>query len=290
MHTGPNSPNSVPEQGPERGVRRALDLTADCSSCVGLCCVALAFVKSADFGFDKAAGEPCTHLDDDFRCNIHPHLRESGFKGCTVFDCFGAGQKVTQETFGGRSWREQPEVGAQMFAVFPVMRHLHELLWFIEQALALPGVAETDLIAAREETEALTHLSADRILTLDVNAHRDRISPVLTRASAHVRVNARPRSAGPMRRRIRPGADLMGVNLAGADLRGADLRGARLIAADLRGADLRGADLIGADVRDTNIERADLSTALFVTQAQLNAASGDASTRLPTGLTRPGHW
>ena len=61
----------------------------------------------------------------------------------------------------------------------------------------------------------------------------------------------------------------------GADLRGADLRGCDLIGADLRGADLRGADLRGA---------------LFLLQSQLDAAVGDAATRLDAAFTRPGHW
>jgi hypothetical protein len=76
----------------------------------------------------------------------------------------------------------------------------------------------------------------------------------------------------------------------GADLRGADLRGALLIGADLRAADLRGADVIGADLRGANLAGADLSTALFLIQSQLDAASGDATTKLPPRLTRPAHW
>jgi uncharacterized protein YjbI with pentapeptide repeats len=78
--------------------------------------------------------------------------------------------------------------------------------------------------------------------------------------------------------------------LRGAGLRAANLRGAYLIGADLRGADLRGADLIGADLRGARLAGADLRGALFLTQAQLDAAGGDAATRLPAGLTRPGHW
>ena len=72
----------------ERGL-----LAADCANCAGLCCVALAFTRSADFAFDKPAGDPCVNLLDDFRCDIHPDLRDRGFKGCTVFDCLGAGQR-----------------------------------------------------------------------------------------------------------------------------------------------------------------------------------------------------
>ena len=49
-------------------------------------------------------------------------------------------------------------------------------------------------------------------------------------------------------------------------------------------------DLLGADLRDADLRGCDLSTALFLTQPQVNSARGDASTRLPTGLARPGHW
>ncbi|NDL55912.1 hypothetical protein [Phytoactinopolyspora mesophila] len=42
--------------------------------------------------------QPCTNLLVDFSCGIRPGLREQGFPGCAVFDCFGAGQQVTQVT------------------------------------------------------------------------------------------------------------------------------------------------------------------------------------------------
>jgi len=68
------------------------------------------------------------------------------------------------------------------------------------------------------------------------------------------------------------------------------LRGACLIAADLRGADLSGTDLIGADFRDADIRGADLTKSIFLTQAQLNTAKGDAGTKLLPSFTRPAHW
>ncbi|ERK69972.1 hypothetical protein N136_03695, partial [Leifsonia aquatica ATCC 14665] len=114
-------------------------LSADCANCAGLCCVALAFAKSADFAFDKPAGDPCVNLDDDFLCRIHPQLRDRGFKGCTVFDCFGAGQHVTQHTFGGATWHDGGTTRDGMFAVFPIVRQLHELLWYLREALRLPA-------------------------------------------------------------------------------------------------------------------------------------------------------
>lgn len=263
------------------------DLRADCANCFGLCCVALTLTASADFAINKEAGDPCPNLRDDFRCGIHTQLRPKGFSGCTVYDCFGAGQKVSQETYAGRDWRAAPESAQQMFQVFPVMRRLHELLWYLTEALALPaaGPLHAELRSALDTTERLTHSSADVLTELDVSVHRDEVASLLLRASELVRA-AVPRR----KKRNQRGADLIGARMRGADLRGADLRGAYLIAADLRGADLRLADLIGADFRDADLSGADLTESLFLTQAQLNAAKGDAATKLPPPLTRPTHW
>jgi len=105
----------------------SLELRPDCEACCGLCCVAPTFVASRDFAIDKDAGKPCPNLTAEFRCGIHDRLRAEGFPGCVAYDCFGAGQKVTQVTFGGGDWRQSPQIAAQMFEVFGVMRQLHAL-------------------------------------------------------------------------------------------------------------------------------------------------------------------
>ncbi|MER7485815.1 pentapeptide repeat-containing protein [Streptomyces sp. NPDC126497] len=252
------------------------DLRADCTACFGLCCVALPFARSADFAVDKPAGRPCSNLRQDFRCGIHARLRDEGYPGCTVFDCFGAGQKVSQVTFGGTDWRRAPQTARAMFEVFPVMRQLHELLHYVTEALGLAAArpVHKELRKALARIDGLTRGSAESITALDVNALRGEVNPLLLRASELARARV------PGRRRNHRGADLIGANLSGADLRGASLRGALLVAADLGGADLRDADLRGAD----------LTGALFLTQAQLNAARGDAATALPPALGRPAHW
>ncbi|MEU1200588.1 pentapeptide repeat-containing protein [Streptomyces sp. NPDC005813] len=268
--------------------RRLELLTADCGECFGLCCVALPFSRSADFALDKDAGRPCPNLKTDFRCGIHTRLRQEGFTGCTVYDCFGAGQKVSQVTFGGQDWRSGSAARArQMFDVFPVVRQLHELLWYLSESLTLPAArpVHADARRALDETERLTRLSPRELADLDVGAHRREVNVLLLRVSELARAGV-----GRGRKKDRRGADLMGARLKGADLRGADLRGAYLIAADLTGADLRGADLIGADLRDTDLTDADLTGAFFLTQPQLNAARGSADTGLPESVTRPGHW
>ncbi|HEU4546906.1 MAG TPA: pentapeptide repeat-containing protein, partial [Microlunatus sp.] len=91
------------------------DLRADCGRCSALCCVALPYAASADFAYDKPAGRPCRHLDD-VSCSIHAQLPERGFPGCTVFDCLGAGQQVTQHTYDGVTWRDRPDLAGEIFA------------------------------------------------------------------------------------------------------------------------------------------------------------------------------
>ncbi|MFB7174410.1 pentapeptide repeat-containing protein [Streptomyces sp. NPDC056254] len=261
-------------------------LQADCENCFALCCVALPFAKSTDFAVNKPAGTPCQNLRQDFRCGIHTRLRDQGFQGCTVFDCFGAGQQVSQVTFGGRDWRTHPAGRAEMFDVFPVMRRLHELLFYVDQALGLPDAAQVhpELRRLLAETEQWTRADAAALVALDVAELRGRINTLLLKTSELVRAKV------PGRRKNHRGADLMGARLSGANLRGANLRGAYLIAADLSRADLRTADLIGADLRDANLRGADLRGAVFLTQPQLNAAQGDPATRIPPPLTRPTHW
>jgi pentapeptide repeat protein len=245
--------------------------------------VALPFAASADFAITKAPGQPCPNLQQDYRCGIHSTLRERGFPGCTVFDCFGAGQKVSQVTFAGESWRDSPGTAKRMFQVFPVMRQLHELLWYLTEALPLPAASSLhqQLRDLLEETEKLTVSPPQTLIELDVPAHRQKVNALLLETSERVR------GRGGKNRR---GADLIGAKLRNADLQAASLRGAYLIGADLRGADLRTADLIGADLRDADLSGADLTGSIFLTQAQLNAARGDNRTRLPAALQRPIHW
>ena len=258
-------------------------LRADCGRCFGLCCVAPGSARSADFAFDKPAGEPCRHLGG-FACTVHDRLRDLGMPGCTTYDCFGAGQHVAQGTFGGRDWREHPETAGPMFRVLGVMRALHELLWLLAEARALSAAAPLhgDLDAAYAATSRLTDGTAETLEALDVDAHRGEVAELLRRASGLARAGL----DGPDHR----GADLAGRGLRGADLRGADLRGALLVGADLRDADLRLADVTGADLRGADVSGTDLTETLFVSQQQANAARGDAGTRLPQTLDRPPHW
>jgi uncharacterized protein YjbI with pentapeptide repeats len=270
-------------------------LKADCDRCIGLCCVAPTFVASADFAISKPAGHPCPNLGDDHRCDIHNKLRQSGFPGCTVFDCFGAGQQITQVTFAGSHWRQGNPVAAEMFAAFEVMRQLYESLWYLSEARTLLTSAEshlddangdllTQVDAAYRRAEQLTVGKARELQVLDTDGFRREIGLLLGRVSEFVRA---PYAGSASDHR---NGDLIEAKLNGANLRGANLRGAYLIGADLRKADLRRADLLGADLRATDVRDADLSTALFLTQPQIDAARGSRGTAIPATLNRPAHW
>ncbi len=116
----------------------AVTLRADCTRCAALCCVGLAFDRSDLFGFDKPAGEPCRHLSGQGGCNIHAEREARGFGGCVAYDCLGAGQYVTQQLFGGRSWRDDPSLLRPMMEAFAAVREVHEMVSILREAAALP--------------------------------------------------------------------------------------------------------------------------------------------------------
>ncbi|MGE8017384.1 pentapeptide repeat-containing protein [Peribacillus frigoritolerans] len=267
-------------------------LRADCENCFGLCCVALPYAKSADFAFDKDGGTPCSNLQSDYRCGIHESLRAKGYKGCTVYECFGAGQKVSQLTYDGNDWRDNPALAKEMFEVFPIMQQLHEMLCYLNEALNLEDAEPLyrELQAAFEDTEYLTKQSSKSIMDLNVPAHRTIVNDLLLRTSEMVRAKVSIKKNKKKPNKIGRGSDLIGAKLRGADLRGANLRGALLIASDLREADMRVTDLIGADFRDADLSGADLTGSFFITQAQINSAKGDKKTKLPHSLRIPDHW
>lgn len=77
-------------------------------------------------------------------------------------------------------------------------------------------------------------------------------------------------------------SNLFGLRLNRANLRDANLQRAIAVGAFFGSSYLGGADLSGA-----NFSGADLSLARGLLQTQLNAACGDAHTRLPKGLIIP---
>lgn len=269
-----------------------MNLVADCAACVGLCCVSPALTASADFALTKPAGRPCVHLGADSSCGIHSSLRSRGFPGCVAYDCFGAGQRTVSLLGPVRSPR--------MLRVYEVLRQLHELLFYLSDALGRPAAAPVHAELSRHRSVITDLTSAETLDSTDPAAHRADVAPLLRRASALVRSAdpGRPSSARADLRRPgagrigadHRGADLSGRDLTGVDLARADLSTAYLLGASLHDADLRTADFLGADLRGADLGGADLTGALYLTRTQIGGARGDTRTTLPTGLARPAHW
>ena len=154
-------------------------LCTDCEQCAALCCVTPAFDNSEEFAIDKPNCTPCPHLEPDNQCRIHGQRREKGFGGCIVYDCNGAGQRVTQEVFGGRSWRDHPDLLPAMARAFTTMCEIHRLAGLLVEAQKMPLDAEErqtadkllqELVPSKPWTEELLSLfdrsdGADRVQT-----------------------------------------------------------------------------------------------------------------------------
>lgn len=108
--------------------------------------MALAIDEGDDFAIDKPAGLPCPNLDVEMGCSLYGRLEAEGFRGCARYECQGAGQRVTQEVFEGRNWRDEPDLAQPMIAAFAAMRKVHEGLELLAAAarLDLPASLEAE--------------------------------------------------------------------------------------------------------------------------------------------------
>ncbi len=148
---------------------------ADCSRCAALCCVAFAFDKSEAFAIDKPADTPCPNLGPRNRCRIHDKRKAKGFSGCIGYDCAGAGQRVTQDLFDGRSWRDDLSLLQPMTEAFADMRAAIDLEDLLAAASALPLNAAdqnrlSDLQAAFTAQQPWTRQSLPTLHTSDLPA------------------------------------------------------------------------------------------------------------------------
>ena len=127
-------------------------------------CIILFSIRRFSSGQD--AGKPCPNLQTTSIVLSTKKLSQQGLKGCTAYDCFGAGQKVAQVTYGGRDWRQGVDVAKQMFEVFLIMRQLHEMLWYLTEvsALQVAHSIQDKITSIINETIRLTHLSPDSLI------------------------------------------------------------------------------------------------------------------------------
>ncbi len=114
-----------------------------------------AFDRSDEFAIDKPACMACPNLDEDDCCAVHHRLEKAGFRGCILYDCLGAGQRVVQELYAGRPWRDDPDRLPEMWQALTSLRGVHELILLLATAAKapLPGRERRTLEALRAELE-----------------------------------------------------------------------------------------------------------------------------------------
>ena len=117
--------------------------------------MAPAFDRSDEFAIDKPACVACPNLDGADRCRVHDRLEQAGFHGCVIYDCLGAGQRVVQELYAGRPWREEPDLLPEMWRALTALRSVHELILLLDTAAKVPLSAQErrGLVALQAELD-----------------------------------------------------------------------------------------------------------------------------------------
>ena len=258
-------------------------LKIDCKKCSGLCCVALYCTKTDGFPANKEAGIPCKHLMSDSRCDIHSKLVDKNMRGCLAYDCFGAGQKVTQDCYPDVTWKTHPEKANEIFEVFLIVFQLHQMEWYLLESLSLitDKQLQANIEALISDNEQITNQSSDEILQFDIEKYRSKVNQVLKQVSGIITTDSAEEAHSK---------DCFGRNFKKANLNAKNFSMALMIAANLEGCSLQGTNFLGTDMRDTNIKNTDLSSCVFLTQMQINSAKGNPNTKLPKNLSHPVSW
>lgn len=113
-------------------------LRIQCENCRGLCCVILYFTKMDGFPENKEAKVACHHLQENYHCRIYPSLASHGLKGCMAYDCFGAGQVVSQLVESKKNWKTLLSDKSELIlSAYVAVMKIHQTLWYCSQCLTL---------------------------------------------------------------------------------------------------------------------------------------------------------
>ncbi|MDA0240280.1 MAG: hypothetical protein O3A84_09680 [Proteobacteria bacterium] len=131
----------------------------------------------------KPQGETCRHLEEDDRCAIHDTLDGQGFPGCIAYQCFGAGQKLVQSVYPGRSWRDSPAFAEDMFNTYFQLKAIHELISYLMEAesLCVDDWIRDQIAAEVIELEAITNGGAEIINDVDLANAKGEVSGLIAR-------------------------------------------------------------------------------------------------------------
>lgn len=269
----------------EKNKERLEQLKVDCSQCSGLCCTALFFSKIDGFPENKIAGKPCTKLQNNYRCKIHHELEKRNMKGCIGYDCFGAGQHVTQCIYKGETtWQTSKEQSKEIFDVFVIIFQLYQIRYFLEESRIVIPAKElwSDIENLIDENEILCNSTKQSILDIDIDSYRNKVNILLKQVCASIITSFKHNN--------KKLTEFSGRSFKKRDMSGLDLSMKLLIATNFDSCIFDGTIFLGADTRDTNFSNADLRESVFLTQGQINSAKGNRSTKLPKHLDYPVTW
>ena len=260
-------------------------LKSDCTKCSGLCCTALFFSKIDGFPENKQAGKACFNLQENFQCKIHEELEKRKMKGCIGYDCFGAGQQVTQSVYFGQTWQNSPGQAKEIFEVYIAMFKLYQIRYFLLESLAIipAKMLRNNIKLLIEENEIICNSKPQDIMIFDIEKYRNRANIFLKQVCSLLQksLNCENKKCP---------SNFLEKNFENKDFRGLDLSTKLLIAANFNNCVFDGTIFLGADVRNADFSNADLRDAVFLSQAQINSAKGNRNTKLPQYLDYPFTW
>lgn len=202
-------------------------------------------------------------------------------KGCLTYECFGAGQKVTQIYESRGNWSTNPKQRKEIYGMFLIMTQLYQMRWYLIQAhnINLSSEANEEIRLLIQENEQITALEPNRLLGYNLDTYREKTNKILKLIIEQISTPHNEKSK-----------NFLGKNFKGKNLNGRDLSMSLMIATNLENCSLQRTNFLGADMRDANVKNTDLSESLFLTQMQINSTKGNAATKLPLYLTRPSGW
>lgn len=259
-------------------------LVSDCSKCSGLCCIALYCFKSDGFPQNKPIGKPCINLMDNFKCKIHSDLERKGMRGCIGYDCFGAGQYLTEEVYCGVTWKTQPERVKEICDLYMLMYRMFQLRFFLYESRKMAS-SETllpEIDQLLQENEAMCKLPIKEMFQYPIDDYQDKVNHVLKKSCVELNKFLGTQNSTE--------TNFLNRNFKGKNLSGVDFNMKPLIASNFQNCKFKGATFIGTDTRDANFDGADLREAVFLSQGQINAAKGSRRTKLPKHLKYPVTW
>lgn len=259
------------------------NLSINCKECSGLCCVALYFSKLDGFPENKKAGKPCINLNNsNYTCEVYAQLESKHLKGCLAYDCFGAGQKVTQESKSKGTWNTNNTIKQDIFKTFEINQLLNQILWYLLEAYTICDESEMNRIKQLiKENSILTKKEPHELLVSDIETYRNEVNVELKQLTYEL--------AKKSNRKIESKFQFE-MDYSNQDLSYMDFTMTYLIGSNLDGCKLQYTNFLGTDLRDVSVKNTDLSECIFLTQFQVNSMLGNSRTLLPNGLSTPTHW